>query len=206
LRTGCEESEIPSCLDEIRSSKWYRGAEDAGLSDLQFYAFFDDLLLHILQRKTIGREVVIRLFDGIQKKNWNSKKPVSKPLLTFETYEGAILSGQNEKEILERYNTNKPNSLRAFKAHFTRRQGKQKEKQNIGIRVIEMLREGKTKAEVIENLGLREFQFRGYLAAFKRGAYKHLLDQQDLRRTYVDSRGVVHTGSPNISDIENGYK
>jgi hypothetical protein len=79
--------------------------------------------------------------------------------------------------------------------------------EKVGIKAIQLLRQGRNKDEVKEELSLPEYTYRGILAAHKRGAYREALHQTaQPARTYIDSHGVVHTSKVSIADVENGYK
>ncbi|MFH1511125.1 MAG: hypothetical protein ABIF10_05520 [Candidatus Woesearchaeota archaeon] len=194
-----------ACLDEIKGSRWYRDARVTSMTDLQFYAFFDDVLLKIRASKVILHKEVMQTLDSILKPGWNRSKPEPKPFLTLEIYERSVGSGMDDNAILDMYRTQKPNSLRSYKAWLTMKQGRQ-EPENVGVKVINLLRQGRTKQEVMDELKLKDYQFRGFLAAFKRGAYKNRLANVASKQLYVDSHGVAHAGKFNVSQIENGYK
>jgi len=44
------------------------------------------------------------------------------------------------------------------------------------LRIAKMIRERKPKEEIIDILGLQEYQYRGFLAAYTRVAYNQLLE------------------------------
>ena len=75
-----------------------------------------------------------------------------------------------------------------------------------------MLRGGINREVIVEDLRLTEYQFRGFKAAYSRGAYDTLLMPQKPStpefRVYVDSHGVVHRipTSQHKPGIEGGYK
>ena len=199
-------------LCEIRDSKWYKTLNGHQLSNSQFYAFFDDILLDLVSGNVPNRKKIQEMFDDVIKPNWR-EKGISKvkPPLTLSAYEQlSFYEGKSDEWILDRYVTSKPNSVRAYKAWITMRHGEKKTKDNLGNRVALLITQRKTKQQIMEEVGVTDYQYRGFLAAYKRGAYRKLLREQQQAiptpRIYVDSHGVVHVNPRNAGDIEKGYK
>ena len=199
-------------IGEVRTSKWYKNLNGHQLINSQFYAFFDDILLELVAGNVPNRKKIQEMFEDVMKPDWR-EKGISKvkPLLALSDYERlSFYEGKSDEWILDRYSTPKPNSVRAYKAWVTMRHGEKKQKDNIGSRVAVLIRQRKTKEQIMEEIGVSDYQFRGFLAAYNRGAYKNLFREQlpatPQPRIYVDSHGIVHVNPRNAGDIERGYK
>lgn len=212
-RADLQPDQARRLVGEIRASKWYKTLNGHQLSDSQFYAFFDDIVLETLDGNIPDRRKVAELFEDVMKPNWREKGiSKTKPVLTLADYERlSFYDGRSDDWILERYSTSKPNSVRAYKAWVTmRHKGKTEKPQDLGLRVARMIRSGRPKAQIMQDLDLQANQVSGFMAAYKRGAYnKQLgLDRKSAAtpNIYVDSHGVVHVGPSRPGDIEKGYK
>lgn len=211
-RTDLTPEQQKELVGEIRASKWYKTLNGNQLSNSQFYAFFDDILLELVDENLPNRKKIQELFEDVMKPNWREKSISKvKPVLTLSEYERlSFYEGKGDETILDRYTTPKPNSIRAYKAWVTMRHGEKKPKDNLGNRVAVLIRQKRSKGKIMEELGLSDYQFRGFLAAYNRGAYKHLFREQQqtnpMPRIYIDTHGVVHVNPRNAGDIEKGYK
>jgi len=203
-RLGLNPDDTCVLLDNILASKWYKNKND--ISDLQFYAFFDDIMIEMMNKGEISQDRIITLLENVAKPDWKETHPKrSTQMLTLDIYSQLVEAGKTDEWIANNYRTEKPNSLRAYKAWYTMKHGKQVKK-DLGPQMIQLRREGKTKQEVMEILNLKEFEYRGYLAAFKRGDYDSIIKRdQGKSNAIIDSHGVVHFNA-NIKDIEKGYK
>lgn len=144
----------------------------------------------------------------------NYKNTAKKPMLdNAELYRKlSVDEGKTDEWILQHYDTPKDGSITAYKAWITIREQRQKTLQqktqqkatdeDIGVKVIMMRREGKSKEEVKNELGLKEYQYRGIMAANRRGAYNEALAKlrinNPLPTYYVDEHGIVHPRNPKI--------
>ena len=211
-RAELEPQQIRTVVGEIRASKWYKALNGHQLSNSQFYAFFDDILLELNDGNIPDRRKVSELFADVVKPNWTDKGiSKTKPVLTLSDYERlSFYEGKSDDWILDRYSTSRSNSIRAYKAWVTMRHKEKTEKaDDLGLKVARMIRSGRQKAQIMEEVGLGDYQYRGFLAAYKRGAYNKLLRERDstpMPRMYVDSHGVVHLNPRNAANIEKGYK
>jgi hypothetical protein len=209
IKFNMSDEETKNLLDDILESKWYKIQNGNEISNLQFYAFFDDLLLEYMNKESISQNRIKNLFENVIKPSWKKNYPRKiLPILTLNEYINLVESGKNDDWISQNYRTKKPKSIKAYKAWITKKSRIQLNKGEIGPEMIRMRREGKTKEEVMEILNLEEYQYRGYLAAFKRGAYGSILNKDtNTTISIVDSHGVVHFKSnKNIRDIERGYE
>jgi hypothetical protein len=207
VRLNLNQEDANYLAAEIKSVKWFDKFSDGKISDSQFYGFFDNLMLKSIAGKKLKRGDIESIAKGVMSGGWKRVGidfNKSKPILTCEKYIELSGQGRDDGWILDNYKTNKPNSIGAYKAWDTMRKGEEKGERNTGHDVISMLREGGSKKEVMEKFDIDKMQLAGYLAANRRGSYRHLFGNESPS-LYVDSRGVVHRNS-DISDIEKGYK
>jgi hypothetical protein len=207
VRLNLNQEDANYLAAEIKSVKWFDKFSDGKISDSQFYGFFDNLMLESVAGKKLKRGDIESIAKGVMSGGWKRVGidfNKSKPMLTCEKYIELSEQGKEDGWILDNYKTNKPNSIGAYKAWDTMRKGEEKGERNTGYDVISMLREGSSKKEVMGKFNIDKMQLAGYLAANRRGSYRHLFGNESPS-LYVDSRGVVHRNS-DISDIEKGYK
>jgi hypothetical protein len=120
-KTNLDASAQKTLVQEIMASKWYKDArwdkdaEGKRVSDLQFYAFFDDIMLETLSKGAVDRKKVGELWEKIHSPGWR-KVSTEKPMLTLDLYKKLSESGYNDQAIAANYRTEKPNSIRAYKA------------------------------------------------------------------------------------------
>ncbi len=208
---GLDSDQTRRLTGEVRASKWYKTLNGYQLSDSQFYAFFDDILLELVDGRIPDRRKVAEIFTGILQPNWREKGILrDKPILTLQEYERlSFYEERDDAWISDHYSTPKPNSIRAFKAWVTMKHGKKTEKEDLGLKVASMIRSGKQKPQIMEELGITDYQYRGFLRAYRGGSYNRLLRDKEgtvMPRIYIDSHGVVHVNPRNRIDTEKGYK
>ncbi len=118
-RLNLGEEQLTQFAQNINESKLYN--ENNNITDSQFYAFFDDLLLESITKSIPSSKRVNTLYGNVKRPNWKKDYPrTMKPLLTLNKYKQLrIKEGKNDEWILKNYRTEKPNSLRAYKAWVT---------------------------------------------------------------------------------------
>lgn len=226
MKASLNNDSVSQLFNELKESKLYKLLGRKDLSDLRFYALFDDIFLEIKDGKIPKSKRILELYENVQKPGWNYKPcnkvqpersiddiavliETEKPMLTSEIYEHLRFEeGKDDQWISTNYRTKKTNSIRAYKAWVTMKHGKREEEptNDMAYQVMLKIEDRKSKKQIMEELGLSTMELAGFIAAKKRGAYDNILAELRKKNPVIDSRGVAHFRNGSALETEKGYK